>query len=173
RGCGLVVGSYVREVRQRIPEAGRALALEACVAGDRTRETVVRGALLDVRRPRDSVLVEEVREIGPRVERAVRPAPQRRDRSVAEIRPARARLVRVAAPGRPAGDEPEVRRQAPAPVGLEHVVLEDEAARVRPEVRDLASVVVTHDVRVAEARAGRAPPIAPAIADDPSVGDAD
>ena len=90
-----------------------------------------------------------------------------------EIAGAGARLVRVAALRRPAGDEPEVRGQAPAPVRLEHVVLEDEVPRVRPVVRDLRVVVVAHDVRAAEVRAGRAVPMAAAVADERVVGDAD
>ena len=41
-----------------------------------------------------------------------------------------------------------MRGQAPRRVGLEHVVLEHEVARVGPVVRDLAGVVVAHDVGV-------------------------
>src|SRR5947209_6099764 len=43
-----------------------------------------------------------------------------------------------------------MRRKARAPVGLEHVVLQHEVLGVRPVVRDLACVVIAHDVRVAE-----------------------
>jgi hypothetical protein len=39
-----------------------------------------------------------------------------------------------------------VRRQAPRRVGLEHVVLQDVVAGVRPVVGDLSPVVVAHDV---------------------------
>ena len=66
-----------------------------------------------------------------------------------------------------------MRRQAPAPVRLEHVVLEDEVPRVRPVVRDLAPVVVAQDVRVAEMHARRAVPVTAALADLGTVGDAD
>ena len=154
---------------------GVARSLEARVARDRAREAVGRGALLHVRRPGDAVLVEEVGEVGPAVERPVGIAPQRRGSARSSCRDCRAgaRLVRVAALRRPAGDEPEVRRQAPAPVRLEHVVLEDEVPRVGPVVRDLRAVVVAHDVRAAEVRAGRAVPMAAAVADERAVGDAD
>jgi hypothetical protein len=122
------------------------------------------------------VLVEEPGEVGPAVERAVRTLPQRCTRPLArllEIRRARARPVRVAALRRPARDEPEMRGQAPAPVRLEHVVLQDEVPRVRPVVRDLACVVVAQHVRVAEAEACRAAPVAAAVADEPAAVDAD
>src|SRR6185503_17881605 len=88
-----------------------------------------------------------------------------------EIAGAGARLVGVTALRGPAGDEPEMRRQAPAPVRLEHLILEDEVPRVRPVVRDLPAVVVAHDVRAAEPRAGRAVPMAAAVADECVVGD--
>ena len=49
-------------------------------------------------------------------------------------------------------DQPETRiemgRQAPRRRRLEHVVLEDEVARVAPVVRDLARVVIAHHVRL-------------------------
>ena len=57
------------------------------------------------------------------------------------------RVAVLRAARRPAGDEREVRRQAPGVVRLEHVVLEDEVARVVPVVRDLVPVVVAHHVR--------------------------
>ena len=166
----------VREVRQRIPEPGSVRPLQARVAADRAGQAVGRRAALDIRRPRHAVAVQQVREVGPPVERAVRVAAQRRARPVAwpvEIRGARARRVRIAAPGRPARNEPEVRRQAPTPVRLEHVVLEDEVPRVGPVVRDLAAVVVAHDVRVPETDARRAVRLAEALADELTVGDAD
>ena len=166
----------VGEVRERVPHPRRPRSSEAHVAPDRARAAVGRRAFLHVRRPCDAVLVEEVGEVGPAVERPVGIAAQRRGRPPVprvEIAGAGARLVRVAALRRPAGDEPEVRRQAPAPVRLEHVVLEDEVPRVRPVVRDLRVVVVAHDVRAAEVRAGRAVPLAPAVADERVVGDAD
>ena len=56
------------------------------------------------------------------------------------------RVAVLRAACRPAGDEREVRRQAPGVVRLEHVVLEDEVARVVPVVRDLVPVVVAHHV---------------------------
>ena len=172
----LVVLADVGEVRQRVPHPRRAAALEPGVALDRAREAVGRRALLRVRGPRDPVLVEEVREVGPAVERPVRVVAKRRRGPAVprgEIRRAGARAVRVAALRRPAGDEPEMRRQAPAPVRLEHVVLEDEAPRVGPVVRDLAPVVVAHDVRVAEVGARRAVRMAAAPADERPVGDPD
>ena len=51
------------------------------------------------------------------------------------------------APGGPLGDLVQVRRKAPRRVRLEHVVVEHEVLGVRPVVRDLARVVITHYVR--------------------------
>ena len=56
------------------------------------------------------------------------------------------RVAVLRAARRPAGDEGEVRRQAPRVVRLEHVVLKHEVARVVPVVRDLVPVVVAHHV---------------------------
>ena len=78
---------------------------------------------------------------------------------ILEVAPAAPRIVPARALRRPCRDLEEVRGKAPAVVRLEHVVLEDEVARVRPVVREVARVVVAHDVdRLAElaARAERA-----------------
>ena len=65
-------------------------------------------------------------------------------------RVAAARAVR-----RPARDHEEMRGQAPRGRGLEHVVLEREVVRPAPVVRDLARVVVAHDVGRRRRRADR------------------
>jgi hypothetical protein len=172
----LVVLADVGEVRQRVPHPGGARALEPDVALDRACEAVGRGAFLRVRGPRDAVPVEEIREVGPAVERPVPVVAKRRHEPAVpgrEVRRAGARPVRVAALRRPARDEPEMRRQAPAPVRLEHVVLEDEVPRVGPVVRELARVVVAHDVRVAEARARRAVQVPATPADQRPAGHPD
>jgi hypothetical protein len=122
------------------------------------------------------VPVQQVREVGPPVERAVRIAPERRAGRLVEpvqVAGAAGGPPGVVALRGPAGGEPEVGGEAPAPVGLEHVVVEDVVASVGPVVGQLAPVVVAHDVRVAErgaARPGRRPS---AAADHAGVGDAD
>jgi len=62
--------------------------------------------------------------------------------------------VGAGAARRPAADQVQVGRQGPGVDGLEHVVLQDEVVRVGPVVRDLAGVVVPHDVRRAAGQAG-------------------
>ena len=60
-----------------------------------------------------------------------------------------AQRIRARALRRPLGDHEQVRGKAPRRVRLEHVVLEDVVPRVLPVVRDLAGVVVAHDVDAA------------------------
>jgi hypothetical protein len=70
-------------------------------------------------------------------------------------------LVRAAlrigarAVSRPAADEVQVRRQAPASDRLEHVVIEHEFAGISPVVGDLPGVVVAHDIGRASGPADR------------------
>jgi hypothetical protein len=92
------------------------------------------------------VLVEEVGQVGPGVVGGLAPAAGRArwDVWVLDGRRAAHRVVLDPAVGRPAGDHVQVLRQAPGSVGLEHVILEDEGAGVRPVVRDLVPVVVAH-----------------------------
>src|SRR5262249_26344373 len=97
----------------------------------------------------------------------------RPDSGAAEVALARTRVVRTGATGRPARHEPKVSRKAPAPVGLEHPVLEDIAPRVCPVVRYLATGVVPHEVRVVELAAARQMPVAPTCADEARAADAD
>ena len=111
------------------------------------------GALDDEVAPGDVVLVQQVGEIGPRVDRLAAGRVLRlvrRGQRVLDRVDAARRRVRAAA-GRPFRDHEQVRRQAPRGVRLEHVVLQHEVARVGPVVRDLARVVVAHHVRVRRA----------------------
>ena len=55
--------------------------------------------------------------------------------------------LRVRAVRRPAADQVQVGRQAPRRDRLEHVVLEHEVLGVRPVIRDLPRVVITHHIR--------------------------
>jgi hypothetical protein len=108
-------------------------------------------ALVDVVVPADAVAMEEPGEIRPRVVRDIAGFVLRfagRRAGVLDGTVAAHRVALPRASSRPAGDEVEVLGQAPRRVRLEHVVLEDEVARVTPVVRDLAPVVVAHDVRV-------------------------
>ena len=68
-------------------------------------------------------------------------------RRALEIARAGHRSGRIRAFCRPARDLEQVRRQAPAVVRLEHVVLQDEMTCVRPVIGELMSVVVSHEVR--------------------------
>ena len=155
----LPVLSHGVEVRQRVPDARCRRLLR-----DGRAEHRVVGA------PRNVVLVQQIREIGPRVvgsgARRVLRVARRRARSLHRA-PAAHRVAGDGAFRRPAGDHVQVRGQAPREIGLEHVILEDEVPRVRPVVRDLVPVVVPHDVgrprrerarrRVDLRRAGRPP----------------
>src|SRR5215212_6711334 len=143
---------------QRVPDARRLRVLLLRLAEDgAVVGTVGLAALEDVVAPRDVVLVQQVRQI-----RAC----------IVGTRPIRLRLTwrrlrrldrvdaaeRIAPPralGRPLGDREQVRGQTPRRVGLEHVVLKHEVARVGPVVRDLARVVVAHDVDPAAVDAAR------------------
>ena len=169
----LMVLPHGVEVGQRVPDARCLRVLRHRRAEHRVVGAVGLVALRDVVAPADVVAVEEIRQVGPRVvgrpARGVLRLPGRRarrlDGAAATLRVALRRAER-----RPAGDEVEVRRQAPRRVRLEHVILEDELARVVPVVRDLAPVVVAHDVgrpvrreraagRVDLCRAGEVPPL--------------
>ena len=127
----------------------------------------------DVVAPADVVLVEQVGEVGPGVDRlpglasrcsSDRPGRRRRRARLWALgRPglqgvdAAGRVVLLRAVGRPLRDEEEVGRQAPRGVRLEHVVLQDEVLGVGPVVRDVARGVVAHHVglyRVGACRIG-------------------
>ena len=132
-----------REPRQRVLLRDRALA--ALVRGTRTRTCRRRRST-----PSYVLLVEQVRDVGPREERHVLAAllrlvllPQ------LEVRRAAHRVARVVAVRRPRRDEEQVRRQRPRVRRREQAVLQDELPRVRPVVRDLAPGQVAHDVGLA------------------------
>ena len=136
------------EVRQRIPDAGRRYSLRDGFADHRVVLAVGFGAAEYVVAPAHVVLVQEVREIRPRVVRPTRPLG--RVRALERVDAAQ-RIADTGAPRRPLGDHEEMRGQAPGSIRFEHVVLEDEVACVGPVVRDVAAVVVPHDVGVRRA----------------------
>ena len=139
-----------REVRQRVPDPGRPRVLLGRIARHRAVVVAVGlGALGDVVAPAHLVLVQQVRDVGPRVARRLAASVAAEvGRLAGRLRrvPATRRDILDRAPRRPLADQEQVRGQAPRRVRLEHVVLEHEVARVRPVVRDLVGVVVAHHV---------------------------
>ena len=161
----------VDEIGQRVPDLRRLHVLGHRLAGHRSAGAIGLSALSQVVAPADLVLVQQIGDLGPPVvgrlrcrERVVLirdlGQTQERGRAVAagrrltvgvglhEVRRLAAhRPHHVHAVGRPGGHHVQVRRQAPAQIGLEHVVLEHEVLGVLPVVRDLPGVVITHDVK--------------------------
>ena len=127
----------------------RLRVLRARLAGDRgvVPQSGSR-ALNDVVAPAHVALVQEVRDVGPRVvgDRVLRLPLKSGGRSGGPARRRSSSGRPSPCTCRPAADHEQVRGQAPRGVRLEHVVLQDEVARVGPVVRDLARVVVAHDV---------------------------
>ena len=159
----LVVLLDVGEVRQRVPDAGclGALANRSARHG-RVVVAVGFGPLEHVIGPADAVAVHQVGQIGPRVVGIGRVFPAEPPREVGWVLGALHRVAaahRVAllgAVGRPLRHHVQVRGEAPGEVGLEHVVLEHEVARIRPVIGDVRAGVVAHHVgRATGATTGR------------------
>ena len=150
------------EIRERVPDAGRVRRLQVVRAHERIIVVARRyRAAVDVVGPADVVVVEQLRDVGPCVDRSgsgwvtLVPLPVRGKVGPLDRRRAAHGVVRRALRG-PTGHHHEVDRFAPRRDRLEHVVLEHEPLRIRPVVRDLACVVVAHDVATgAVGRAGR------------------
>ena len=139
------------EPRQRIPDARRPRALLPRAARHPVVAAVGLGAAEHVVAPTDAILVQQVRQIGPRVvgDPAGRILPLAGRRAgILDRVPAAHRIVLARAARRPPRDHEQMGRQAPRRVRLEHMVLKDEVARVRPIVRNLARVVVSHRIDV-------------------------
>ena len=144
----LVIRSDGREPRQRVPDSGRLRVLLLRPAEHPVVRAVRFAALEDVVAPRDVVLVEQVGEVGPGVlrRRSVRLGLARRCHGRRVRIDAAHRIAAAGASRGPLRNREQVGGQAPRRVRLEHVILENEVSRVRPVVRDLARVVVAHDV---------------------------
>ena len=140
----LVVLLHRVEARQRVPDARSRRALWYVPAEHLAVRAVGLAAVRDVVAPAHVVAVQEVRQIRPRIVEllAVARGSERR----LQGRLAAHRVVVLRAARRPAGHHREMGREAPRVDRLEHVVLEDEVARVVPVVRDLVPVVVAHHV---------------------------
>ena len=155
----LLILAHGVEVRKRVPDARRLRVLRHRCAEHLAVGAVGLRALGDVVAPADVRLVQQVRQVGPRVVGYSAGRVLRLTRWRARRLHGRAAArgdVRDRALRRPAGDEVQMLGQAPGEVWLEHVVLQDEVPRVRPVVRDLVPVVVAHDVGPARReRAGR------------------
>ena len=141
----------VVEARQRVPDAGRRALWGTC--GQNICCRCSRAGC----RSRRSSASSRGRGAGARSGRSTgsRPSGRRPWRRTApsSVGLAAHRVAVLRAARRPAGDQREVRRQAPGVVRLEHVVLEHEVARVVPVVRDLVPVVVAHHVGLPTASA--------------------
>ena len=141
------------EVRQRVPDARRLRALLDGFADHRVVLAVRLGAAEDVVTPADVTLVQQIREIGPRVVRGDTLASGRIRwcAGVLQRVDTAHRIVRARAAGRPLGDQEQMRRKTPGGVRLVEVVLEDEVPGIRPVVRDVAPIVVAHDIGIRRA----------------------
>ena len=114
-------------------------------------QRLVQRSLPSVVPPAHAGLVQQVRDVGPRVERALGAVALLVDhRPQGEVRFAAHRVVRVLAKRRPGRHEEQVRRERPRVGRREEPVLQHEVLCPRPVVGDLAGVVVAHDVGLRE-----------------------
>src|SRR5206468_6094336 len=128
-----------------VPDARRPGTLEAWPTAQRVAVLAVGlPALRDVVGPAHMVTVEEVGQVGPRVQRAVRMKLASGLRPVAravEVARARSRIRPALALRRPSGNGEEVSRETPAVVGLEHVVLQDRSEEHTSELQSRSDLV--------------------------------
>ena len=149
------------EPGQRVPDVRRVGGLRGRCAEHLVVDAVGLPTLLHVVLPAHAGVVQEVREVGPRVGREVArvgPVPVARHvHRRPEVGMTARRNAALGAARRPSGDHVEVGGEAPRADALEHVVLQDEVLREGPVVRDLPRVVpadrVGTGVRAAGSRA--------------------
>ena len=139
---------HVVEPGQRVHDAGRLRVLRPGAQNISVVSTVGLVPPGDVVPPADAGVVQQLGQVGPGVVGTCRSCSPTVPGGGSGACTAGLQLIGSSscAACRPAGDQEEVRRQAPGRVRLEHVVLEDELLCVRPVVRDLALVVVAHHV---------------------------
>src|SRR5664279_2011337 len=149
----LAVRAHGVEVGQRVPDAGRlGVLLDRRAGQGRVVLAVGFGAGHDVVAPGHAVLVHQVGQVGPGVDRpAAWPGAGRygRVRQAGVLRPARilqgvrtAGRVMGGAGGGPFRDLKQVLGEAPGGVRLEHVVLQHVVRGVGPVVRNVALRVI-------------------------------
>ena len=151
----LVVLLHVLEDGERVPDTRGEIALRHGWAGHRcVVVTVGLVAGLYVVRPRNVLVVQEPREVGPRVRDIGRAGVDglvhvllHLCRGVGAFDLVHAALgIGIRALCRPARDQVQMVGQRPRCDRFEHVVVECEVLRVGPVVRDLRRSVVAHDI---------------------------
>ena len=147
----LVVLPYRLEAGKRVPDARGRCRLRPMTANDLPIGAIRLGAVHHEVAPAHVRSMQEIGEVGPRVRaRAGDVAAFGSGDLVppeSEIRRTRHGVVGVRTPSAPPGDKVEMRWQAPRAYALEQMILQDEATRICPVVRDLGGGVVTDHVR--------------------------
>ena len=158
---------------QRIPNSRCVHVLPAELAARGIVATVGLRAAHDIVRPRNVVLMKQVRKIGPGV---IGTARRPRARTAAEVGrkvrvldfvDATRRISQLRAARRPFRDHEQMLRQTPRRVRFEHAILQHEVMRVTPVIRKFVLVVITHHVTAAASRivgARASAPAAPRLA---------
>ena len=142
------------EVREGVPDLRRRRVLVLRGTRERAGRAVRLGARGHVVGPAHVVPVQEVGQVGPGEAGYARGPLVGVQVRRSERGPAGGDQSGVAALRRPARDDVQVGRLAPAEVRLEQVVLQHEVPGVRPVVGDLAGVVPAHDVQTVQTAAG-------------------
>ena len=148
----LVGGEVVKTIVPHDVDEPRERALGR--EGDAVRARLLRarllhtGALAHVDVPADAGLAEEVRDVGPCVDRGMGVPVLLMPAQQVDVRAATHRVARVGAVRRPSGEQEQVRRERPGVRRREHAVLQHVVPRVCPVVRDLFARVVAEDVRL-------------------------
>ncbi len=107
------------------------------------------GLLTHVVGPGHTVLVEQVRDVGPCVRGGVAAVGPPSVAGVVQVRRTAHRVMEIRTIRRPGGGQEQVRGQRPRVARREHPVLQDELIRIGPVVRDLGAGVEPHDVGLA------------------------